>query len=108
VFHAHAKDTELFGGRLYDYGALQMAVDAPKIAFVGTYWRYTIPGHGCARWGRLLKVLADSGYSGKISIELEDCNFNGSEEGAALEIRNGFIRYRRSNKLEPLQKGFLD
>ena len=89
-FHVHGKDTEILGENLYEYGTLQTAVAPPSISFGETYWRYTIPGHGCARWGKLLGILANAGYGGRISIELEDMNFNGTEEGE----KRGFIASR--------------
>jgi len=33
------------------------------------------------RWGEIFSVLKQSGYKGAVSVELEDENFNGSEEG---------------------------
>ncbi len=67
-FHVHGKDTEILGENLYEYGTLQTAVAPPSISFGETYWRYTIPGHGCARWGKLLGILANAGYGDRISI----------------------------------------
>jgi sugar phosphate isomerase/epimerase len=91
VFHVHGKDTEIFQEGLYEYGTLQEPIEGPNMAYGGTYWRYTIPGFGCARWGKLLGILAESGYRGKIGIELEDMNFNGSESGE----KRGFIASRQ-------------
>ena len=90
VFHAHAKDTEIFSEGLYEYGTLQEAIDPPNIDYGENYWRYTIPGHGCARWGKLLTLLETAGYGGKLCIELEDGNFNGTEETE----KRGFIASR--------------
>ncbi|MFB3894334.1 MAG: sugar phosphate isomerase/epimerase family protein [Phycisphaerae bacterium] len=81
VYHVHGKDTELLDDDLYEYGRLQAAVFT-KAHFCGEWaWRYCIPGHGCARWGKLLGVLKSAGYQGMVSVELEDENFNGTEEG---------------------------
>jgi sugar phosphate isomerase/epimerase len=81
VFHVHGKDTEILGEGLYEHGNLQDATFEKPHGFGGHSWRYTIPGHGCARWGKLLGQLKAAGYDGLISIELEDENFNGTEEG---------------------------
>jgi sugar phosphate isomerase/epimerase len=81
VEHVHAKDTEIMEEKLYDFGTLQQSTLSPSHPFGGHFWRYTIPGHGVARWGKLLTMLKDAGYNGGISIELEDMNFNGSEAG---------------------------
>lgn len=81
VGHVHGKDTELLAERQFDLGTEQPATFAKGIAFGGTHWRYTIPGHGQMRWGKAFEMLAAAGYDGFVSIELEDANFNGSEEG---------------------------
>jgi len=81
VHHVHAKDTELLDDALYDYGNLQTAVFAPPREFGQHHWRYTIPGHGQVRWSRLLEILVEADYAGRISIELEDEQFNGTTEG---------------------------
>jgi sugar phosphate isomerase/epimerase len=81
VFHVHGKDTEINGEHLYEYGNLQPATLASGVGFGEMVWRYTIPGHGEMRWLRAFQLLADAGYSGCVSIELEDANFNGSENG---------------------------
>ncbi len=90
VFHVHGKDTEIMDEDLYEHGHLQEATFAPKHAFGGFSWRYTVPGHGRARWGKLLGQLEAAGYDGVVSIELEDEEFNGSEEGE----RRGLIAGR--------------
>ena len=81
VFHVHAKDTELFQNELYEFGNLQQATEAVAHRFGGYHWRYTIPGHGVVRWSKLFTLLADVGYDGMISVELEDETFNGTMEG---------------------------
>ncbi len=91
IYHAHAKDTEILGEGLYEYGTSQSATTPLDLAFGETYWRYTIPGHGCARWGRLLEILAAAKYNGRITIELEDMNFNGTVAGE----KRGFIASRQ-------------
>ncbi len=86
VYHVHGKDTELMSERQYSLGTQQPAAFDPGIAFGGTYWRYTIPGHGCMRWVRSFEMLAEAGYTGKVSIELEDANFNGNEDTEKLGL----------------------
>ena len=81
VGHVHGKDTELFGERLYDLGNEQPPTFTPGLPWGGVLWRYTIPGHGQMRWIKGFQILAEAGYKGKVSIELEDANFNGTEEG---------------------------
>jgi len=81
VAHVHAKDTEIFEERIYEFGTLQQSALSKPYPYGGHFWRYAIPGNGIAPWGRLLTILKDAGYGGGISIELEDMNFNGSEAG---------------------------
>jgi sugar phosphate isomerase/epimerase len=81
VGHVHAKDTEILPEKLYEFGNLQPATLADVIPFGGHCWRYCIPGRGSAPWSEMLAALKSAGYAGVVSIELEDRDFNGSEEG---------------------------
>ena len=86
VRHIHGKDTELFAERLYDLGHEQPPTFAKHFGFGGNCWRYTIPGHGIMSWAEGFKILKEDGYAGCVSIELEDQNFNGSEETEKLGL----------------------
>lgn len=94
VKHVHAKDTELFPEAQYEFGLYQGGVGAQGHSFGSLAWRYTIPGHGVARWPEIFKTLSQNNYRGIVSIELEDENFNGSEEGekAGLTHSLNFLR----------------
>jgi sugar phosphate isomerase/epimerase len=94
VVHVHGKDTELFPEAVYEMGLYQPSAFAASHGFGEQIWRYTIPGHGVARWTEIFKVLSTSGYKGLVSIELEDENFNGSEAGekAGLLHALNFLR----------------
>jgi sugar phosphate isomerase/epimerase len=81
VWHVHGKDTEIIGDAVYEYGLYQGSAFSKGHGFGEHVWRYTIPGHGCARWGEILKILKNIKYKGAVSVELEDENFNGSEDG---------------------------
>ena len=87
VHHVHGKDTEILAENLYQYGYEQPATFAQRIPFGAPSWRYTIPGQGIFSWGEGFRILAEHGYSGCVSIELEDANFNGTEESE----KQGFI-----------------
>ena len=89
VGHIHGKDTEILSERLYELGTEQPPTFAEPIAFGGAHWRYCIPGHGRMRWSKAFEVLAAGGYDGHVSIELEDANFNGTEEGEKLGLTLG-------------------
>ena len=75
VVHVHGKDTELSPEMLYETGWENNLAKMP-----GSCWRYTIPGHGQARWPLILQVLKDAGYSGAVCIEHEDDVFTGTPE----------------------------
>lgn len=81
IYHVHAKDTEIFSENIYQAGCEHPAVSLQGHGFGRTAWRYTIPGHGQMRWVELFTILEAHGYNGMVSIELEDENFNGSEDG---------------------------
>jgi sugar phosphate isomerase/epimerase len=87
VHHVHGKDTEILTENLYEIGRDCASVTGVSHRFGGAFWRYTVPGHGVMRWTEALKILRDSGYKGGISIELEDEQFNGSEDGERLGLR---------------------
>lgn len=80
VYHVHAKDTEIFDALQYEYGTEQKPLFAPPPRFGGSFWRYTIPGHGVMRWKQAFAKLAEAGYGGCVSVELEDHFFNGQED----------------------------
>jgi sugar phosphate isomerase/epimerase len=81
--HVHAKDTELFPEAVYELGLYQdsISTDRPPHRYGSHAWRYTIPGHGQGRWTEIFRTLKENHYRGVVSVELEDENFNGSEEG---------------------------
>jgi len=81
VFHVHGKDTALYSEYLYEFGHEQPPTFAGLPAFGSKAWRYTLPGHGQARWVEIFQLLKQAGYNGIVSIELEDDNFNGTEAG---------------------------
>ena len=95
VYHVHGKDTELLSEGLYECGNLQPPTFAAPIAFGEQCWRYTIPGHGVMRWTEAFRILEKAGYAGCVSIELEDANFNGSEDGEKRGIMAG-VRFLES------------
>lgn len=76
VYHVHGKDTEMLDEALYEYGSEQPPTFGKARPFAGMTWRYTIPGHGIARWVEIFDLLVEAGYQGAVSIELEDANFH--------------------------------
>ncbi len=81
VGHVHGKDTEIFQEAVYEVGWSLPPLERESHGFGGTYWRYTLPGHGTMRWTRAFEILEAEGYDGFVSIELEDERFNGTPEG---------------------------
>ena len=81
IYHLHGKDTLIDAEAVYQLGTEQPATLAEYVPFGGTFWRYTIPGHGQAPWPQIFTKLKEYKYKGAVSIELEDCNFNGTAEG---------------------------
>lgn len=89
VYHVHGKDTEVFAEGHYEFGTEQPATFAKGHGFGSVSWRYTIPGHGQMRWVKGFEILKARGYTGAVSIELEDENFNGTEEGEKFALVAG-------------------
>jgi len=89
IYHVHGKDTEIVVEDVYEFGTEQPATFDKGHGFGGNFWRYTIPGHGQTPWGRVLSILEQNGYLGAVCIELEDENFNGTEEGEKQGILSG-------------------
>lgn len=81
VFHVHGKDTLVLRDDLYEYGHEQGATFKKNPGFGASSWRYTIPGQGDVAWAEVMRILAENGYQGAVSIELEDENYNGTEDG---------------------------
>ena len=81
IHHLHGKDTLIDSEAVYQLGTEQPATFAQDVAFGGPFWRYTLPGQGQAPWTQIFTKLKEYQYAGAISIELEDCNFNGTTEG---------------------------
>lgn len=79
VNYCHGKDTEILTDDLYEIGTLT-ATFGHKYNFSDGAWRYTIPGHGEVDWGKVAIRLDGIGYTGPISIELEDHRYWGTLE----------------------------
>ena len=72
VGHAHAKDTTFIEAERYEHGTLQQATFAGPHVYGGFGWRYALPGRGAVPWAEVFAALAEAGYAGGVSIELED------------------------------------
>ncbi|MBI4419157.1 MAG: sugar phosphate isomerase/epimerase [Ignavibacteriales bacterium] len=87
IFHVHAKDCELLPEGLYRYGIYgpQLTSDARDPG----WWRYRLPGNGSLDWRRFIGVLREVGYDGVLSLELEDPDWEGSEEKTKAALVQG-------------------
>lgn len=86
IFHVHAKDCELLPEGLYRYGIYgPQLTSRPRDA---GWWRYRLPGNGSIDWKGFIGALDDAGFEGTLSIELEDPEWEGSEE----KIKAALIR----------------
>jgi sugar phosphate isomerase/epimerase len=69
IFHTHAKDTKIEWDMLKDIGVY------------GHYWHVDrLPGLGDINWRRYIAALHEIGYTGTISIEHEDRNWESSTD----------------------------
>jgi sugar phosphate isomerase/epimerase len=91
IRHCHGKDTELLPDGQYLYGWLPAILDRTP-GFSEGPWRYCVPGDGTVNWARVAYRLEQHGYSGPISIELEDARYWGSlekeQQGVAKAARH--------------------
>jgi len=94
VRHVHAKDTAVYPEAQYELGIYSGSSFQSGHGFGEHTWRYTIPGHGVARWPDIFALLKSTNYPGIVSVELEDENFNGTEAGekAALLHSLNYLR----------------
>lgn len=71
LVHIHAKDARID----------RAALDANGVLSYPKFWHTPkLPGLGDVRWGAFLGTLAEAGYDGHVSIEVEDRAFEGSIE----------------------------
>jgi sugar phosphate isomerase/epimerase len=83
IFHAHAKDTEVFDAKRAREGNFTFSFHS--------WWRYRMPGLGEINWSRFIDALLQIGYEGTLSTEHEDPIYEGSE----AKIKQGLLLGRR-------------
>jgi sugar phosphate isomerase/epimerase len=97
VYHAHGKDTEINQEALYLHGNLGPTFQRPR-AFGEDWWRYCIPGDGLVDWAKVVARLAEAGFDGIISVELEDARYHQTwdlESEGLVRSRNHLARFVR-------------
>jgi sugar phosphate isomerase/epimerase len=91
IFHAHAKDTEVFEDKLKWYGIFNKQLGS---GHGSGYWRYRMPGLGQVDWGKFVAALKEIGYVGVLSTEHEDPLYEETRE----KVKEGLVLGR--NHLE--------
>lgn len=76
IQHVHIKDTHVFIEKLRDIGIMHNTA-SDKGFDENQWWRHTILGDGDIDWRRFLSSLRDDVC---LSIEMEDCNYEGDVE----------------------------
>lgn len=84
--HVHLKDAHVHRDRLDRVGILATPL---------SYHSPRIPGRGDVDWERFFKALADVGYTGDASIEVEDKDFEGSDADIRQAIELAYAHIRR-------------
>jgi sugar phosphate isomerase/epimerase len=83
IFHVHAKDARVDADRLDDVGILATPLE---------FHKPKLPGLGDVDWGRFFSVLADTGYTGPVCVEVEDRDYEGSLDSRKQALRQS-LRY---------------
>jgi sugar phosphate isomerase/epimerase len=85
LFHVHAKDVRIERDQLNDVGILATPLK---------YHTPKLPGKGDIDWGRFFSVLAESGYDGPVCVEVEDRDYEESDElrRRSLEESHAYLR----------------
>jgi len=87
IFHAHAKDCEVSPADLFRFGVYgEQLTSNPRNP---GWWRYRLPGNGLIDWKAFVAALRNAGYDDVLSIELEDPDWEGSQEKLFEGLRNG-------------------
>ena len=85
LFHVHAKDVRLDRDRLDEVGILATPVE---------YHTPKLPGKGDIDWARFFTVLTESGYNGAVCVEVEDRDYEQSDEMRILSLQESHTYLR--------------
>lgn len=87
IFHAHAKDCEVTSEGLFRFGIYGEQLSSnPRNP---GWWRYRIPGKGSVDWKAFVTTLQNAGYDDVLSIELEDPDWEGSQDKTFEGLKSG-------------------
>jgi len=78
LIHVHAKDVIIDRDRLDDVGILATPLE---------YHTPVLPGRGSIDWPQFLAALAETGYRGAVCVEVEDREFEASDEKRIEALR---------------------
>ena len=78
LVHVHAKDVQIDRERLNDVGILATPLE---------YHTPRLPGFGTIDWAAFLSALTNSGYDGAICVEVEDREFESTDESRLEALR---------------------
>lgn len=87
IFHVHAKDCEVFSDRLFRFGVYGEQLTSNQRN--PGWWRYRVPGKGSIDWKAFIAALRQAGYDDVLSIELEDPDWEGTQDKAIEGLRRG-------------------
>ena len=85
LFHVHAKDVRLDVARLDDVGILATPME---------YHTPKLPGKGDIDWARFFSVLTESGYNGAVCVEVEDRDYEQSDEMRIVSLQESHTYLR--------------
>jgi len=88
LIHIHAKDVTVDRERLDDVGILATPVE---------FHTPVLPGRGTIDWAVFLAALVDAGYRGPVCVEVEDREFEGSEELRLESLRLSLEHLRNAS-----------
>jgi sugar phosphate isomerase/epimerase len=71
IFHVHLKDTKVLKDKLADHGILALPLE---------YMTPKIPGRGDIDWEEFINTLKEIGFEGVCAFEIEDRDFEETEE----------------------------
>ena len=88
LIHVHAKDVVIDRDRLDDVGILATPLE---------YHTPVLPGRGSIDWTAFLAALADTGYRGAVCVEVEDREFEASDERRIEALRLSLKHLRNAS-----------
>ena len=86
LFHVHAKDVRVERDQLNQVGILATPLE---------YHTPKLPGKGDIDWSRFFSVLAESGYDGPVCVEVEDRDYEVSDDMRRTSLEESYDYLRQ-------------